>query len=322
MNETNQVPGQIHRVGILGGTGFVGSYLVDALLEQGFHPVLLVRPGSEDRVEQRERCTLVGGDIDDGDAIRKVAEDSDALIYNIGILREFPERGISFDRLQDEAARHAMDAAVAAGVRRFLLMSANGVEAGSTPYQRSKLRAERYLQSLDLDWTIFRPSVLFGDPRGRMEFATQLCAEIIDSPLPAPLFHKGLLPFGAGAFTLSPVHVADVAAAFVAALKNPGTVGSTLHLGGPETISWREILQRLAAARGRSKLMLPAPALGVMAAAALLDRFESFPITRDQIRMLLDGNACAADDLRSLGIEPTAFSAPALDYLEPQRAAA
>lgn len=311
----------IQSVGVFGGTGYVGSYLVDTLLAQGYHPVLLVRPGSEARVEQRDSCTLVSGDIDDAAAIRQVAEASDALIYNIGILREFPQRGISFHGLQDDAARRTMDAAVAAGVRRFLLMSANGVEAGLTPYQRSKHAAERYLQGLELDWTIFRPSVLFGDPRGRMEFATQLSAEIIDSPLPAPLFHNGLLPFGAGNFTMSPVHVADVAAAFVAALHDPASVGKTFHLGGPETISWREILTRLATARGRSKLMLPAPALGVMAAAALLDRFESFPITRDQIRMLLVGNACAPDDLEALGIHPRPFSADGLGYLEPREAA-
>jgi NADH dehydrogenase len=157
---------------------------------------------------------------------------------------------------------------------------------------------------------------LFGDPRGRMEFATQLSAEIIDSPLPAPLFHTGLLPFGAGQFPMSPVHVSDVAAAFVGALQDPGTIGQTYHLGGPETISWREILTRLASARGRKKLMLPAPALGVMAAAALLDRFEAFPITRDQIRMLLEGNSCTSDDLVKLDIEPKSFTGDALAYLD------
>ena len=149
-----------------------------------------------------------------------------------------------------------------------------------------------------------------------MEFATQLSAEIIDSPLPAPLFHKGLLPLNAGGFSMSPVHVTDVAAAFVEALQNPDTIAQTFHLGGPETITWREILSRLATARGRKKLMLPAPALGVMAAAALLDRFEAFPITRDQLRMLLQGNTCPPDDLVKLGIDPRHFSAEELHYLD------
>ncbi len=305
----------IRRVALFGGTGFVGSYLVDALLENDMQPALLVRAGSESKVRHRDRCVLVNGDIDDADAIERVVDGSDAVIYNIGILREFPNRGITFEKLQAEGARRVIDAAAAKGVRRFLLMSANGVKPDGTAYQRTKYNAEAHLKGTDLDWTIFRPSVLFGDPRGRMEFATQLCAEIIDSPLPAPLFHTGLLPIDAGQFPMSPVHVTDVAAAFVKALKDPATIGQTYHLGGPETLSWKEILRRLAAAKGRKKLMLPAPALGVMAAAALLDRFEAFPITRDQIRMLLEGNACPPDDLETLGIEPKRFSDDALGYL-------
>ncbi len=306
----------IQRVGLFGGTGFVGSYLVDALLDNDMQPALLVREGSESKVRHRDRCVIVNGDIDDAGAIERVVDGSDAVIYNIGILREFPGRGITFDRLQDEAARRVIDAAAAKGTRRFLLMSANGVKPDGTAYQRTKYNAEAHLKATDLDWTIFRPSVLFGDPRGRMEFATRLSAEIIDSPLPAPLFYAGLLPFNAGKFPMSPVHVADVAAAFVRALQEPATIGQTFHLGGPETLSWKEILGRLAAARGRKKLMLPAPALGVMAAAALLDRFEDFPITRDQIRMLLEGNACPPDDLETLGIEPKHFAGDALRYLD------
>ena len=315
MTGTTAEQPSLRRIGLFGGTGFVGSYLVDALLAANFHPVVLVRNGSETKLRQLNRCTIVNGDIDDTDAIQRVVKGSDAVIYNIGILREFPKRGITFARLQDEAARRVMDTAAAAGVRRFLLMSANGVKPDGTAYQRSKYNAEAHLQATNLDWTIFRPSVLFGDPRGHMEFATQLSAEIIDSPLPAPLFHAGLLPRDAGGFTLSPVHVSDVAAAFVRALQDPQTIGQTYHLGGPESISWREILKRLAAARERSKMMLPAPAFGVMAAAALLDRFEAFPITRDQVRMLLEGNACPADDLVKLGIEPKHFAGEALQYL-------
>ena len=106
-----------------------------------------------------------------------------------------------------------------------------------------------------------------------------------------------------------------IGASYVDTLDTKGTDGSNVHLGGPETITWREILTRLAAAKGRKKLMLPAPALGVMAAAALLDRFESFPITRDQLRMLLEGNACPQEDLAKLGLKPQPFSIEALRYL-------
>ena len=162
---------------------------------------------------------------------------------------------------------------------------------------------------------MFRPSVIFGDPSGRMEFATQLMRDIVDSALPAPLFYPGLLPTGAGAFRLSPVHVRDVARAFVSALLSPTMVDRTLCLGGPEDLSWREIIDRLAAVRGRRKLKVPVPALGLTTAATLLDRFEAFPVTREQLQMLLEGNTCAPSAFHSLGIDPVPFDVQQLNYL-------
>ncbi len=303
------------RIGIFGGTGFVGSHIIDALLAAGHTPVVLVRPGHEARLRQAEVCVPISGDVADASAVDRLVGESEALIYNIGLLREFPERGITFEALHYEAPLRIMQAAQRQGPRRFVLMSANGVRADGTAYQATKYRAEQALWQADLDGTVLRPSVIFGDPRGRMEFASQLAQDVIASPLPAPLFYPGLLPTGAGAFELSPVHVLDVAAAFVRVLERPEAIGQTLCLGGPRALSWREILETLAAVLGRRKLMLPVPALGVSAAAGLLDRFESFPITRDQIRMLLEGNRCAPDDLRGLGIEPQAFDAAHLRYL-------
>jgi NADH dehydrogenase len=303
------------RVAIFGGTGFVGSYLVDALIEAGMQPALLVRRGHEHRVRQADLCHLVEGDIARAESVHELLAGADAAIYNIGILREAPARGVTFDELQYKAPRRIIDAASQLGVRRFLLMSANGVRPDGTAYQRSKYRAERHLEGSGLDWTVFRPSVIFGDPRGRMEFASQLTRDIVRSPLPAPLFYPGLLPTRAGAFRMSPVHVEDVALAMVRTLADPAWHGQTLHLGGPEELSWREILARLAQAIGRRKTMLPVPALGLAGAAALLERFESFPITRDQLHMLLEGNVCSPHDLERLGIVPRRFDTGHLAYL-------
>lgn len=303
------------KVTVFGGTGFVGQYLIDALVDAGMHPTLLVRPGSSSRVNRPDDCDTVEGDVDDGEAIAEAIRGADAVIYNIGILREFQRLGITFEALQERAPIRVIDAAQALGVPRCLLMSANGVDAASTAYQRTKLAAERHLQRSGLEWTIFRPSVIFGDPRGRMEFASQLNSEIIDSPMPAPLFFPGLNPSAAGRFKLSPVHVRDVADAFIQALLQPSTVGQTLHLGGPDDLSWRQILTLIAKATGRQKLMLPVPALGVSTAASLFDRWERFPITRDQIRMLLQGNCCSSADLAGLGIQATPFDADSLRYL-------
>jgi NADH dehydrogenase len=306
------------RVAIIGGTGFVGSYITDELLEAGHVPVLLVRPGSEHRVTDQERCERVTGDLEAEEALRRLLEGSDAVIYNVGILREFPQRGITFDRLQRTGAVRVIDMALKEGPRRFLLMSANGTRADGTPYQRSKFAAEEHLTSSDLDWTVFRPSVIFGDPRGRSEFASQLKAQIIDPPLPAPLFFSGLDPRQAGEFALSPVHVQDVASAFVGSLERRETFGRSYTLGGPQDLSWKEILSVIAESAGTHKLMLPAPAWIPQLTAGFLEGFSWFPVTRDQIRMLLEGNTCSGDEIFGLlGIEPHPFTPETLTYLRP-----
>jgi uncharacterized protein YbjT (DUF2867 family) len=305
------------RVTVFGGTGFVGGYLIDALLEHEHHPILLVRPGSEEKVRQAGQCTLVNGEIADPGAVRKAVTGADAVIYNIGILREFPARGVTYEALHFEGARRAMNAAAAAGVSRFLLMSANGVKADGAGYQRTKYLAEQYLASTGLDWTVFRPSVLFGNPRGRMEFATRLYRDVVCSPLPAPLFFEGVLPMHAGMFRMSPVHVKDVASVFVKALDMPETVGRIFALCGPEALTWKDILQTIARAAGKTKWMLPAPVLPLKGIAAMLDRYAFFPITRDQLTMLMEGNTCDGyEPFRTFGLVTTPFDTANLSYLE------
>lgn len=304
------------KVCVFGGTGFVGSYLVDALLERGHHPVLLVRAGSRHKVDRPGECTLVEGDIGDPAPVQRALDSTQAAIYNIGILREQPASGITYEALHFEGARRAMRIAREAGVKRFILMSANGVKADGTGYQRTKYAAEQYLATTGLDWTVFRPSVLFGDPRRRMEFATQLYRDVVRSPLPAPLFYDGILPVNAGMFQMSPVHVKDVTAAMARSLDMPETAGHIYALGGLETLTWKDILQTIAHATGTRKRALPAPVLLVRSVAALLDRYAFFPVTRDQLRMLMEGNSCdGREAFRTFGLAPVAFNEANLSYL-------
>jgi len=195
------------------------------------------------------------------------------------------------------------------------LMSANGVKQDGTAYQRSKFEAERYLESSGLRGTVMRPAVIFGDPRGRMEFATQLRNQMIRPPIPAPAFFSGLSP-RRGTFSMTPVFVEDVARAFQRSLGNDAAVGRTLRLGGSEGLPWPAIIRRIAEASGRRKLIVPVPATAVHVAAALLDRFSLFPITRDQLAMLMEGNRVAStSDFDLLGLSPAAMTVDRLAYL-------
>jgi uncharacterized protein YbjT (DUF2867 family) len=304
------------KIGIIGGTGFVGSYLLDRLLTDGHELRVLTRPGSEHKLPEADGIEAVPGDVSDEAAVQACFEGCDAAVYLIGILREEPSRGITFDALQRRGAERAIGAAESAGVKRFLLMSANGIDSAATPYQTTKLAAEEALKASGLDWTIFRPSVIFGPPRGRMEFCTQLKAELVDSPVPAPLFYTGLLPTNAGAFELGPVHIEDVAAAFATSLTLPEAIGQTFELCGPDAWTWKEILRAIATAAGKPKKpMLPAPVMFIGPVAGLLDRFSWFPVTRDQLTMLLLGNTCTDDGFARLGLVPKHFAPETLAYL-------
>lgn len=302
-------------ISLIGGTGFVGQAVVERLLADGHDLRLLTRPESTAKAQMRPRLTLVPGQLEDADSLRACIAGTEAVIYLVGLLRENRAAGITFELLQFQGVERCIAAAKTEGVQRFLLMSANGIDSGETPYQQTKLQAEAALKASGLDATIFRPSVIFGDPQGRMEFCSQLKAELIDSPLPVPLFYPGLLPLQAGQFQLGPVRVEDVAAAFATALTRADSIGQTYALCGPEAISWKDILSTIATAVGKKKLMLPAPAMLIAPVAALLERFAWFPVTRDQLRMLLAGNCCAEDGFARLGLSPAPFNAAALSYL-------
>jgi len=303
------------QVGIFGGTGFVGGYLIDALLAAGHRPSVLVRPGSESKLRHPDRCHVVSGDVGSADEIADTLKNCDACIFNVGILREYPRQGITFEALQYEAAVRVLTAAKSTGISRFLLMSANGVRIGGTAYQDTKSRAEKAALASSLDVTIFQPSVIFGNPRGTMEFATQLCRDMVMPPVPAAAFYTGWAP-EKGSVLMSPVHVEDVADAFVAALGNTDTFGKRYSLGGPATLSWTEMLKEITTAVDRRKWILPVPIVLLKFAASLFEWLPFFPVTRDQLTMLAEGNIADPADLESLiGRKPLDFTAVNLAYL-------
>jgi len=295
------------RVAIIGGTGFVGGYLVEALLGAGHAVRALVRPGSESKLWSGESVESVPGDLSSTEALQALVDGSDAVIYNVGLLREFPDKGITFEQTQYQGVVDTVEAMQRSGVRRLLLMSAIGVKDPGTAYQSTKYRAERHALASDRDVTVLRPSVIFGDPRGTMEFATQLYRDMIRPALPAVDF---------GDVKMSPVCVSDVADAFVAALEDDATIGEVIELAGPEVLTWKDIVTRVAEGAGRNKLLLPVPISLMRLGATLLDWLPFYPVTRDQITMLEEGNTASPRGLQSLiGREPRAMTAAALNYL-------
>ena len=168
----------IKKVGILGGSGFVGRHIIQELLSNGYKVKAINRTKIKDI--DNDSFSQVSIDLF-SDSIYSHFEGLDCVIYNIGIIREFPyEEGVNYKNLHENLTSHIICMAEKAEVQRFLLMSANGVERQLTNYEKTKFNAEKKLIKSKLRWTIFRPSLIFGNPNGRMEFCTQLKRDIIN----------------------------------------------------------------------------------------------------------------------------------------------
>ena len=294
----------------------MGSYILDELLAQGHQAKLLVRADSESKLSTFSQIEAVFGNVSDINKIEETLDDCEAAIYLIGIIRQFPGKGITFEELHFQSAKRVIHAAEKAGVKRFILMSANGVKPNGTPYQTSKWLAEQVLKGSTLDWTIFRPSLIFGDPRGRVEFCSQLRDDMLSLSIPAPLFHRGLIPKNAGEFEMSPIHVKNVATFFVAALSKESTFGKRYDLGGLDIFTWKQLIKQIATGVGKIKWTMPAPVFPIKMAAGMLDRFSFFPITKDQLTMLLEGNTCDSKEVfEEFKIDPIPMNKDTLNYL-------
>ena len=305
------------KVAIFGSTGFVGKYLLKSLINYNHEIYTLVRNGSENKINEINHVNIINGDMNNKTSIEQTIMNCSTVIYNIGIIREFPSKGISYKKLHYEYAKNVIDKAKQYNVKHFILMSANGVKENGTGYQHTKYLAEEYLKASGLNYTIFRPSLIFGPPKNDQEFCTQLRDTMINLPIPAPLFFPGFNIFQVAQFKMSPIHVENVAEFFVKSIEQKNHYMKTYALGGLKSYNWKQIITNISAALRKNKWMIPAPAMAVKMIAFLFDKFKFFPITRDQITMLLEGNTCDSKHLfQEFNITPIDFSIQSLSYLK------
>ncbi|MDT8442954.1 MAG: complex I NDUFA9 subunit family protein [Desulfuromonadales bacterium] len=285
---------------VTGGTGFVGSYVLKKLAASGHQIIALVRPGSEDKLVKTDNITLHVGDVTDPDSLKGSMQGCDAVIHLVGIIREFPGKEITFERLHVEATRHMIDAATAHGVKRFLHMSANGARKDcDSDYFKTKWQAEEILRTTDLDWTIFRPTLIFG--KGG-EFIETLVKLVRDLPI-VPVV-------GDGEYRLQPVAVEQVAETYCKALAMAETVGQAYHLGGSDSYDFNTILDLIGKAAGKDDVTkIHQPVALTKPFVKILQGYEKFPMTTEQLDMLIQGNECNQQPwAETFEIKPTAFA--------------
>jgi NADH dehydrogenase len=301
---------------ITGGTGFVGTHLVNTFLRRGHAVAVLERRPGASRNRFNRPVEAVSGSVLDRDSLVRAAAGRDAVVHLVGIINEKGEQ--TFDRMHREAVENVVAAMGEAGVRRLLHMSAMGIaEDGPSEYARTKAAGERAVKASALAWTIFRPSIIFGPGDG---FVSLLA--------PIVRFNPGFIPvIGPGTTRFMPVSVYDVARVFADALERPDTAGRSFEVGGPQTLTLNDIYKEIAAAVGKSgKPLVHFP---LWWGRFLAGRFEwaarrgwiaDPPLTRDQLRSLSRDNAAdVSETLKVFGGDWREFRPGIREYLDAGR---
>jgi NADH dehydrogenase len=269
---------------VTGATGFIGPHVVHTLRAQQMQVRALVRNPARAGRLTAWGAELAVGDVTDPASLRGACTGVDAVVHLVAIIKG---RAADFERVMSEGTRNVVAAASKAGVRRFVLASALGLDERSrdaVPYFAAKWEMERAVKESGLEHVIFRPSFVFGPDGGVLPTFIRLARLAPVTPI-----------IGPGTQRLQPIWVEDLAQYYSSALTEPAAANRTFDLGGPEAVSWNELWERLKRVLGLRRPSVHIP-FGVMRVqATLTERLPGAPVTRDQLTMLELGDNVVTD---------------------------
>jgi NADH dehydrogenase len=289
---------------LTGASGFVGSHVLPALLADGHRVRALVRTvDAGTRVlrrlgpGQRSLVELVHGDVTaDPAALGSALGGADAVVHLVAIPRD-RTGGRDLARVNTGGTAAIVEAMRASGVRRLVHLGALGVaDEPSLHFASSKARGEAAVAASGLDWTILKPSLLWGERDGFFNIVAGL-VRLSPGIVPVP---------GRGASRFQPLSADDLALVVSFVLARPDTIGRVYELGGPRIWTYREIVAEVLRGMGRRRLVVgvPLPLIRLVAGVAEAIRLP-FPVATDQLRQLRLDNVAPSDGVvQSFGFEP------------------
>ena len=295
---------------MLGGSGFIGRYIVQRLAARGD-----VIPVGCRRAEEAKFLKPLGDvgqiatlnlTIGDDQIMPAFLAGNDALVNCVGILRESGSQ--TFDRVHHTGPARLARLAREAGIERFVHISAIGADPrSSSAYARTKAAGEAAVRDAFPTVTILRPSVVFG---AEDQFFNRFAAMATISPV-LPLI-------GGGHTRFQPVYVGDVADAVLRCLDDPTTAGRTYELGGPKVYTFRELIELMLGEIRRKRLLVDLPFGLAAIQARLMSILPNPPLTPDQVELLKRDNVVSSGalTLAALGITPTAVEGVLPSYLD------
>ncbi len=293
---------------VFGGSGFIGRHIVQRLARQGYVVRAAVRDTEAALVLKPMgavgQIVPLRAPVSSPAAVVRAVEGASLVVNLVGILAE--SQPGDFARVMGEGAGTVARAAAAAGATALVHISAIGADAASpSAYGRAKAAGEAAVLAAFPTATILRPSIVFG-PEDKFFNRFGAMARMLPC-----------MPVIAGATRLQPVYVGDVADAAIAALALPEAAGRIFELGGPQALTFRELLAWILETTGRHHPLVGVPARLARMQARVLERLPGKLLTRDQLLMLERDNVVAdgAAGLADLGIVPTPMELVVPAYL-------
>jgi uncharacterized protein YbjT (DUF2867 family) len=285
---------------VTGGSGFIGSHLVRRLVEEGRSVRAMVR--SRARAEEEGRLEDVGvewveADVTRPETLPPVLEGASAIIHTVAVAVE--KKANQYEAINFHGTVNLVKAAQDQGVQRFINLSQLGADA-SLPYRflASKGKAQDVVAASGLDWTAFRPSVVWGPED---EFANTFARLVPLSPLIYPIVDKKA--------RFQPIWVGDLARAMAQAVVDPSTLHQEYEIGGPEVLSLEEIERRTLKAVGARRLLVPFPRPVLNLVVALMQKLlPNPPVTRSLLELLAVDNVPQKNEIFRFVPDPRPFT--------------
>jgi NADH dehydrogenase len=244
-----------------------------------------------------ESVEIVGGDVHDRESMNVAFESVDVVYHLVGIIAE--TRTLTFDKTVAEGTKNVVAACLETGVKRIVYLSAVGTSPEATSkYHRTKWLAEEAIRNSGIEYTIFRPSIIFGPGECFVSILVRMISRLPLVPI-----------IGDGKYELQPVYIDDLVRVMSRAPENENSLDRTIEVGGPGKYQYREIVTILKRILNKKRGSIYLPLWFMKANAFVLERvMKPAPITRDQIAMLIAGNVCDNSKLEEIfDIELTDF---------------
>lgn len=299
-------------VTIYGGSGFIGRHVVRALAKLGWRIRVAVRrpdlAGHLQPLGAVGQIVPVQANLRYPASVLRAAEGAEVVINLVGILHESGRQ--SFDAVHGFGAKQVALAAKEVGAR-LVHMSALGADGNSNSvYARSKAAGEAAAREAVPGSVIFRPSIVFGPEDDFFNRFAAMSRLTFALPL-----------IGGGKTLFQPVFVADVAEAIAKAVNEMAKPGTTYELGGPEVLTFKQLMEMMLKEIERTRLLVPVPYALADLQARILGMLPNPLLTRDQVKLLGHDNVVSKEaiaegrTLEGLGIQPTALGAVLPGYL-------